>query len=120
MCENSLGHWFYSAQLRHKQSMSGFMPYSPEQAYWLPANVNDVLGAGHWCFFVHKMVARLELSEFEQAYRAEGGELYAPAMMLSLWLYAYATGLTSAAELERAGARTGACSREEAHAGQVA
>ena len=58
-------------------------------------------GAGHWCFFVHKMVARLELSEFEQAYRAEGGELYAPAMMLSLGLYAYATGLTWAAELER-------------------
>ena len=81
--------------------MSRFMPYSPEQAYLLPPSVKDVLGAGHLCFFVQKMVARLELGEFEQAYSSEGGELYAPAMMLSVWLYAYATGLTSGRELER-------------------
>jgi transposase len=47
------------------------------------------------------MVARLDVNRFEQAYSAEGGELYCPEMMLSLWLYAYATGLTSARELER-------------------
>ena len=52
-------------------------------------------------FFVQKMVARLDLSRFEQAYSAEGGELYCPEMMFSLWLYAYGTGLTSARELER-------------------
>lgn len=81
--------------------MSRFKAYSPEQAYLLPPNVKDVLGEGHLCFFVQKMVGRLDLSQFEQAYSAEGGELYAPAMMLSLWLYAYASGLTSARELER-------------------
>lgn len=81
--------------------MSRFKPYCPEQAYLLPPNVKDVLGEGHLCFFVQTMVARLDLSEFEQAYRAEGGELYAPVLMLSVWLYAYATGLTSARELER-------------------
>jgi len=81
--------------------MSRFKAYSPDQAYLLPPNVKDVLGEGHLCFFVQKMVARLDLKPFEQAYSAEGGELYAPAMMLSLWLYAYATGVTSARELER-------------------
>jgi hypothetical protein len=50
---------------------------------------------------VQKMVARLDLSIFEQADSEEGGELYALEMMLSLWLYAYETGLTSARELER-------------------
>jgi transposase len=81
--------------------MSRFMPYSPDQAYLLPPSVRDVLGEGHLCFFVQKVVARLDLSQFVRAYSAEGGELYAPALMLSLWLYAYATGLTSARELER-------------------
>jgi transposase len=81
--------------------MSRFKPYSPDQAYLLPPSVKDELGEGHLCFFMQKMVARLDLSRFEQAYSAEGGELYCPAMMLSLWLYAYATGLTSARELER-------------------
>ena len=81
--------------------MSRFKPYSPEQAYLLPPSVKDVLGEGHLCFFVQQMVSRLDLSSFEQAYSIEGGALYSPAMMLSLWLYAYATGLTSARELER-------------------
>ena len=81
--------------------MSRFRPYSPEQAYLLPPSVKDVLGEGHVCFFVQQLIARLDLSKFEAAYSAEGGELYAPAMMLSVWLYAYATGLTSARELER-------------------
>jgi transposase len=81
--------------------MSRFKPYSPDQAYLLPPSVKDELTEGHLCFLVQKMVARLDVSRFEQAYSAEGGELYCPQMMLSLWLYAYATGLTSARELER-------------------
>jgi transposase len=81
--------------------MSRFKLYSPDQAYLLPPNVKDVLGEGHLCFFIQKVVAQLDLSQFEEAYSAEGGELYAPIMVLSVWLYAYATGLTSARELER-------------------
>src|SRR5271165_1580110 len=84
--------------MREKSCMSRFKPYSPDQAYLLPPSVKDELGKGHLCFFVQKMVERLDLSRFEQAYSAEGGELYCPEMMLSLWLYAYATGLTSRSE----------------------
>ena len=81
--------------------MSRFKPYRPEQAYLLPPSVKDVLGAGHVCFFVQPVIGQLDLSRFEQQYSAEGGELYAVPLMLSVWLYAYATGLTSARELER-------------------
>lgn len=81
--------------------MSRFKPYSPDQAYLLPPSVKDELGEGHLCFVVQKLVGRMDLSPFEQAYSASGGELYAPELMLSVWLYAYATGLTSGRELER-------------------
>ncbi len=81
--------------------MSRFLPYNPEQVYLLPPSVEQVLGSEHLCFFVRKVVKQLDLSCFEQGYSEEGGALYAPEMMLSLWLYAYATGMTSARRLEQ-------------------
>ena len=41
------------------------------------------------------------MSVFEHSYSAEGGELYAPQLMLGVWLYAYALGITSARQVER-------------------
>jgi len=79
--------------------MSRFLPYHPDQAYLLPPSVKDVLPAGHLCFFVEQVVGKLDLRPFAQAYGEEGGVLYAPALMLSVWLYAYATGLTSGRRL---------------------
>jgi len=43
----------------------------------------------------------LDMTEFENAYSDEGGELYAPTLMLKVWLYAYALGITSARRLEQ-------------------
>jgi transposase len=81
--------------------MSHFYAYSPEQGYLLPPNVAEELGADHLCFFVRKVVRRLDLSVFVESYSAEGGMLYAPELMLSVWLYAYATGMTSARRLSQ-------------------
>jgi len=78
-----------------------FLPYNPEQAYLLPPSVQDELGKDHLCFFIHGVVERLDLREFERAYSEEGGALYHPALMLKLWLYAYAVGLTSGRRLEQ-------------------
>jgi transposase len=41
------------------------------------------------------------LEEFAQAYGEEGGAVYAPELMLKVWLYAYALGVTSARRLEQ-------------------
>jgi len=81
--------------------MSRFKVYSPDQAYLLPPSVRDELGEKHLCFFVRGVVERLDMSIFEQSYSPEGGELYAPQLMLGVWLYAYALGITSARQVER-------------------
>ena len=81
--------------------MSRFKVYSPDQAYLLPPSVQDELGERHLCFFVRGVVERLDMSVFEQSYSIEGGELYAPQLMLGVWLYAYALGITSARQVER-------------------
>jgi transposase len=81
--------------------MSRFKVYSPDQAYLLPPSVRDELGEKHLCFFVREVIEHLDMSVFEQSYSREGGELYAPQLMLGVWLYAYALGVTSARQVER-------------------
>lgn len=81
--------------------MSRYLPYCPDQTELLPPSVHEVLGSDHLCFFVHRIVERLELSRFHASYGEEGGQLYHPALMLKVWLYAYALGLTSSRRLEQ-------------------
>jgi transposase len=81
--------------------MSRFFAYDPDQAYLLPPNVKDVLGKEHLCFRLHAMVEQLDVSQFEQAYAAEGRMAYPPGMMLKVWLYAFCLGVSSTRRLER-------------------
>jgi len=46
-------------------------------------------------------VERLDLSAFEQEYSEEGHPAYHPALLLKVWLYAYALGVTSSRRLEQ-------------------
>ena len=81
--------------------MAKFMDYNPEQAYLLPPSVRDVLGPGHLCFFLRRVVAKLNLDAFRNEYGVEGGPAYAPEMLASVWLYAYALSVTSSRRLEQ-------------------
>src|SRR6266567_8869580 len=81
--------------------MSRYLPYSPDQGALLPMHVSEVLGSDHLCFFVHRVVERLDLSRYTEAYGAEGGLLYHPSLLLKVWLYSYCLGLTSSRRLER-------------------
>jgi transposase len=78
-----------------------FLPYEPDQAWLLPPSVKDVLGEDHLCFFVHRVVEQLDLRGFEQAYGEEGPPAYPPLLMVKVWLYAYALGVTSSRRLEQ-------------------
>lgn len=81
--------------------MPNFWEYSPEQAYLLPPSVRDVLGEEHLCFFLHRAVEKLDLGAFEKAYSEEGHPAYHPALLLKVWLYAYALGVSSSRRLEQ-------------------
>src|ERR1700694_2184242 len=80
--------------------MGRFLPYEPEQGYLLPPSVREELGSDHLCFFIHEAVEHMDLRSFEEAYAEEGGALYCPELLLKVWLYAYAVGITSARGLE--------------------
>jgi transposase len=81
--------------------MSRFLPYVPDQGVLIPGDAREALGADHLCFFVHAVVEGLDLGRFLSSYKAEGGVLYHPSLMLKVWLYAYALGVTSSRRLEQ-------------------
>src|ERR1700677_3375192 len=84
-----------------KGGMSRFLPYVPDQGVLIPGDAREALGADHLCFFVHAVVEGLDLGRFLSSYKAEGGVLYHPSLMLKVWLYAYALGVTSSRRLEQ-------------------
>jgi transposase/IS5 family transposase len=81
--------------------MPNFYEYNPEQGYLLPPSVRDVLGKEHLCFFVHGAVEKMDLAAFEGSYSEQGHPGYHPALLLKVWLYAYALGITSSRRLEQ-------------------
>lgn len=78
-----------------------FLTYNPDQIELLPPSVHEVLGEDHLCFFLRRVVERLDLSAIEQVYSEEGQPGYHPALLVSVFLYAYALGITSARRLEQ-------------------
>jgi transposase len=67
----------------------------------LPASVREELGERHLAVFVHEVIERLDVSGFERVSDKGGRPAYPPQLMLKVWLYAYAVGITSSRRLER-------------------
>lgn len=81
--------------------MSRYIAYNPEQDWLLPPSIQDELGAGHLALFVHRVVERLDLGAFTDRSSDDGRPAYPPQMLLKVWLYAYALGVTSSRRLEQ-------------------
>jgi transposase len=81
--------------------VSRYVTYNPEQVWLLPPSVRDELGESHLAVFVHELVERLDLRRFEQESSEQGRPGYPPQLLLKVWLYAYALGLTSSRRIEQ-------------------
>jgi transposase len=67
----------------------------------LPPSVREELGEGHLAVFVHELVERLDLAQLEAEGSEQGRPGYPPQLLLKVWLYAYALGVTSSRRLEQ-------------------
>ena len=67
----------------------------------LPPSVRDELGENHLAVFIHGLVERLDLRQFETEHPDVGRPGYPPQLLLKVWLYAYATGVTSSRRIEQ-------------------
>jgi transposase len=65
-------------------------------------SLREALPANHLARFVVELVAQLDLTSIYERYGARGGEAYAPAVLLALLFYGYATGVFSSRKIEKA------------------
>ncbi len=64
--------------------------------------IRDALPPDHLAFFIVRVISWLDVSAIYAKYGDEGGEAYAPELLLGLLLYGYATGVFSSRKIEKA------------------
>ena len=80
-----------------------FRSCAPDQSLLFPPSPRDWLPAGHLAFFIADTVAALELQAFYAPYAGDGrrNQPFDPQMMVTILLYAYATGTFSSRRIAR-------------------
>ena len=80
-----------------------FIAADRDQVLLMPPALVDWLPDEHFVWTVLGVVEQIDLAAFYGAYRAngQGRAAYDPQMLLSLLLYAYATGVSSSRQIER-------------------
>ena len=80
-----------------------FIESRGEQGFLLPPDVRDWVPPDHLAWFVIDAVKEMKLGAFYGAYRADGHgrAAYEPAMVVTLILFAFATGVQSSRAIER-------------------
>jgi transposase len=80
-----------------------FRPCAPDQSLLFPPSPRDWLPEGHLAFFVADTVAALDLQAFYAPYEGDGrrNQPFDPQMMVTVLLYAYATGTFSSRRIAR-------------------
>src|SRR3954464_15684423 len=82
---------------------STFRPCAPDQSLLFPPSPRDWLPEGHLAFFIADTVAALDLQAFYAPYEGDGrrNQPFDPQMMVTVLLYAYATGTFSSRRIAR-------------------
>jgi transposase len=82
--------------------MSRFKPVRRDMDYLFPPSMNDWLPEHHLARFIVEIVEQLDLKPMEGAYGTSGSAPFHPALLLSILVYGYATGVFSSRKLENA------------------
>lgn len=82
---------------------TSFRPCAPDQSLLFPPSPRDWLPEGHLAFFVADTVAALDLQALYAPYEGDGrrNQPFDPQMMVTVLVYAYATGTFSSRRIAR-------------------
>jgi transposase len=82
--------------------MSSLRPIDRKTPYLFPPSLEDWLPEDHLARFMVEVVDGLDLRRLEKAYAGRGSAAYHPALLLSLLVHGYSTGVFSSRRIERA------------------
>ena len=82
---------------------TSYRPYHPEQPFLLPPSPQQWLPENHLAYFIADTLQQIDLRPLHQRYQGDGrrNRPYHPVMMLTLLVYAYATGVFSSRKIAR-------------------
>lgn len=80
---------------------TSFRPSAPDQSLLFPPSPREWVPEGHLAFFIADTVAALDLEAFYAPYDGDGrrNQPFDPHMMVTVLLYAYATGTFSSRQI---------------------
>jgi transposase len=80
-----------------------FRPCAPDQSLLFPPSPRDWLPESHLAFFIADTIAALDLQAFYASYEGDGrrNQPFDPQMMVTVLVYAYATGTFSSRRIAR-------------------
>ena len=82
--------------------MRRFKPITRDMNYLFPPSMNDWLPEQHLARFIVEIVEQLDVQPMARAYGTSGSAPFHPALLLSILVYGYATGVFSSRKLEHA------------------
>jgi len=82
--------------------MSRFKPIRRDMNCLFPPSMSDWLPEHHLARFIVEIVEQLDMKPMERAYGTSGSAPFHPALLLSILVYGYATGVFSSRKLENA------------------
>ena len=82
---------------------TSYREYHPEQPFLLPPSPQQWLPENHLAYFIADTLRQIDLRPLYQRYEGDGrrNRPYHPVMMLTLLVYAYATGVFSSRKIAR-------------------
>lgn len=82
---------------------TSFRPCAPDQSFLFPPSPRDWLPEGHLAYFIADTVAALDVQPLYAPYEGDGrrNQPFDPQMMVTVLVYAYATGTFSSRKIAR-------------------
>jgi transposase len=82
-----------------------YIPINREQMQWMSVDLEQLIPADHKARAIWDLSGTLDLSAFEQHAKSKEGEVgrpgWSPRLLVSVWLYGYSEGVSSARALSR-------------------
>jgi transposase len=82
--------------------MKIFITADRKTPYLMPPSIDEWLNEDHLARFIVEVIDKLDITRITKQYSGKGSKAYHPAVLLSLLVYGYATGVFSSRKLERA------------------
>lgn len=79
-----------------------FKPYYQNQIMLLPANIEELIPAGHSVRFVNKVIDSMNIKSIIEEYKGGGAPAYAPRMLIKVLVYGYIDGVRSCRKIAKA------------------